>query len=247
MNYGKKIKKEKLPIIILHGWGLRGSTYNKIYQSLKHVGYSVYALDLPGFGSEPLRKKKMTLDDYVDFVYDFIKSKKFKKIILIGHSFGGRVSIKFAIAFPEIVKAMVLTGAPGIKQKLSFSKSLLRHVAVIVSEIFRFQALLPLKYILRKGLYFIIGEWDYYNAGDLRETFKSVIAEDLSPLLSQVSSSTLLVWGNKDTVVPLDIGISMRDLIPNAKLVVIENQGHKLPYESPMEFFRPIISFIEKI
>ncbi len=246
MNYDSKTKKN-YPIIILHGWGLRGSAYKDIEGSLKKEGYKVYAIDLPGFGAEPLGKKVMTLADYVTFVDAFIQKKKLKKVILLGHSFGGRVSIKFAVTFTTKVSAIILTGAPGIKRKLSFFRQTVRFAALCVGEIFRISALSGAKKIMRKGLYFIIGEWDYYNAGDLRETFKKVIGEDLSPLLSSISVPTLLVWGNNDMIVPVVDGYAMKNLIPKARLVVINDRGHKLPYEAPSEFLGAIEPFLNNI
>lgn len=242
-----KDEKKKSTIIILHGWGLRGNSYREVTKLLEKKGCTVYALDLPGFGSEPLGKKKLNLDDYVNFVHDFIIKNKLTNVILLGHSFGGRVSIKFAIAHPKIVSALILTGAPGIKQKLSFIRRTVRYVAVSVGEIFRIPALFRVKHIFRKGLYFIIGEWDYYNAGDLRETFKNVIGEDLKSLLPSISVPTLIVWGENDTVVSLTVGKKMKDRIPNAKLIVIKERGHKLPYESPEEFFGTIYPFVKSV
>lgn len=220
--------------------------FKEISNLLQKIGYTVYAPDLPGFGKQPLLFPKMNLNDYVDFVADFIKRNKINKVILLGHSFGGRVSIKFVNKFPNLVSAIILTGAPGIKQKLSFPKKTARNMAMIFTELFRFKALLPIKKILRKGLYFVIGEWDYYNAGDLRETFKNVIGEDLSPLLSKIKIPTLLVWGENDIVVPLSVGKAMRDKIKNSELAVIKNTGHKLPYEAPKDFFQTIKTFLSK-
>lgn len=242
-----KDEKGKTPIIILHGWGLRGDTYREVTKLLKEKELTVYPLDLPGFGSEPLGKKKLNLNDYVLFVHDFITKKKLKNIILFGHSFGGRVSIKFATVYPKIVYALILTGVPGIKQKLSLPRRIVQYAVVSVGDLFRIPALFRIKQVLRRGLYFMIGEWDYYNAGDLRETFKNVIGEDLKSLLSSISIPTLLVWGENDTVILLSVGKEMKDIIPHSKLIVIKERGHKLPYESPKEFFEAIYPFLKSL
>lgn len=242
-----KDEKEKTTIVILHGWGLKGSIYSKLSDLLKNEGYKVFAPDMPGFGKEPLVNKSMNLNDYVLFVKNFLEKKKLKKVILIGHSFGGRVSIKFSARFPQSVHAIVLTGVPGIRQKLSFFRKIIQYFAVSIGEVFKIKALLPVKHILRKGLYFMIGEWDYYNAGDLRETFKNVINEDLSFILSRIGAKTLLVWGSKDSVVPSYIGESMQRQIKNSELILIKGEGHKLLYTNPKKFADAILSFIKTI
>lgn len=221
-----------VPIIILHGWGLNGSVYMNLSNLLKVKGYEVFFPDMPGFGKELLRKKEMNLDDYVEFVRNFMKKKKIKRVILFGHSFGGRISIKLAVKYPNEVLALILTGVPGVKQKLSPLRTFIQYYAVSLGETFRIKALSSLKNILRKGLYFLIGEWDYYNAGNLRETFKKVIAEDLTPYLKRIKTPTLLLWGEYDRVVPLSIALRMKKYIPGAKLIVYKKYGHKLPYEA---------------
>lgn len=237
----------KPSIIILHGWGLRGGVYKELIELLENSGFTVFSLDLPGFGSEKLRKQTMNLVDYANFVKKFMDRKKLKKVVLIGHSFGGRVAIKFATQFPENVQALILTGAPGIKQKLSFIRGLIQLTVISIGELFRIKAFSPMQHVLRKVLYFMIGEWDYYRAGDLRETFKKVISEDLSSHLSKIHISTLLIWGKEDKVVPLSIGIKMREDIPQSKLIIIKNIGHKLPYEDANAFFKACLPFLRQL
>src|SRR5438270_12888927 len=105
----------KYPIVILHGWRLTGSRYKDIQELFQKKGFTVYAPDLPGSADVKLTKEVMRIDDYIDFVLDFLKEHKIKKIILIGHSFGGRVAAKFAGRHPGIVEKLILTGAPLIK------------------------------------------------------------------------------------------------------------------------------------
>lgn len=239
MNY-----ESGIPIIILHGWGLRGSAYDKLASLLKEKGYRIFSPDLPGFGREPLAKEAMTLEDYATFVKDFIQKKHLRKVIFIGHSFGGRVAIKFSVKFPNFVHALVLTGAPGIKHRLSFVRRVVMCVSVVFGEVFRSRLLLPLKETARKGLYFLIGEWDYYKAGDLQETFKRIVSEALQDCLPQIKAPTLLLWGEKDRIIPVSDARRMRSLIPKCQLVVVENAGHKLPYEKPEAFVSAIQNFL---
>src|SRR5258708_1321660 len=192
----------KMPIVILHGWRKRGKDYDVLKKILEQDGFSVDAPDMPGFGSEPLGKKVMRIDDYVAFIYDFLQKKKYKKVILIGHSFGGRVAAKFAYRYPEIVQKLIITGSPLIKRKLTTKKQIISSLAKTGKKIL---AVLPENYsdMFRKILYRSLGEWDYYKSGNLRETFLHVINEDISPVLSKISIPALLVWGENETFVPV--------------------------------------------
>lgn len=234
-------------ILILHGWGISGEKYARLGELFKKAGYRVFSPDFPGFGKEPLPKDAMNVDDYVGFIYDFLKKKKEKKVIIIGHSFGGRIAIKFTQKFPSLVKGLILSGAPGIKHKLSFYRRFIMYTAVVFGDLFKFRPFSFIKDFIRKTLYFMIGEWDYYKAGDLRETFKKVIAKDLFPYLSKISIPTLLLWGEDDRVIPLSDGKKMQKLIPKSSLISIKDVGHKVPYERPDDFFNKANEFIEKI
>lgn len=237
----------KKTILILHGWGVSGKKYKVVTDILQEKGYTVFAPDLPGFGDTKLLKKEMSVDDYVNFVKNFISIKKLSNIILIGHSFGGRVAIKLSASHDPRIAGLILTGSAGIKPKLAFPKRLVMYVAISLGELFRYPFLYWIKNKVRKTLYFIIGEWDYYRAGDLRETFKRVISEDLISYLHNITIPTLLVWGREDRIIQLSYGKKMNELITNSTLVVVPDRGHKLPYEDPKAFATTILPFLQKI
>lgn len=230
-------QKVKDPIIILHGWGISGSKYHEL-QKLLEKDFKVYSPDMPGFGSEKL-KKDMVLDDYLDFLLGFMKKKKISKAILLGHSFGGRVAAKFASIHPEKVSKLILTGAPLIKKPLSFKKQFAGIVAktgkrIVPASIF---------YLARKVLYRSIGEWDYYKAGELSKTLQNIIAEDLREILPKIKVPTLLIWGKNDTFVKLEIGNEISNLIKSSKIEILEG-SHRIPYENPETFYNAIYKFI---
>lgn len=235
---------KKPTILILHGWGAHGGKYHQLVQLLKQEGFTPHAPDLPGFGREKLRKRVMHVDGYVEFVEKFIKEKNLNNVIIIAHSFGGRIAIKLAAVKIPQLRALILTGSAGIKSRLTIPKRIGMYVAITAGELFRFPMFLGVKDKLRKLLYFAIGEWDYYNSGDLRETFKKVVAEDLTSYLPKIKVPTLLVWGEKDIIIPRSDGMRMKELIPNATLVVVKGATHKLPYAMPHVFLEKILPFL---
>lgn len=232
----------KSSILILHGWGVRGSTYNEIKDLLEDQGFTVFVPDLPGFGEEPLRSQTMMLDDYVDFVDEFLKANKILKPVIIGHSFGGRVALKYAFKYPEKATKVVLTGAPVIRSRV-FKRKISFIVAIAGGQLFRF---LPktTKDFLRKLLYFLVGERDYYSAGPLKQVFKNIISEDLVFYAKNVKVPVLLVWGENDKVVPVSDMKKIAKIIPHATFSVAKDAGHKLPYEKPEIFVKAILPFL---
>lgn len=232
----------KPSILILHGWGVRGSTYNEIKDLLEDQGFTVFVPDLPGFGEEPLRSQTMMLDGYVSFVDEFLKTNRIIKPVIIGHSFGGRVALKYAFKYPQKVTKLVFTGAPVIRSSV-FKRKISRMVSIAGGLLFRF---LPktIKDFLRKLLYFSIGEWDYYKAGALKQVFKNIISEDLVSYAKNVKAPVLLVWGENDKVVPVSDMKKIAKIIPRATFSVVKDAGHKLPYEKTEAFVKAILPFL---
>lgn len=241
MRYNSGVK---VPIVILHGWRKAGKDYSEIKKIFETKGYTVFAPDLPGFGNEHLGKSIMRIDDYVAFVLAYLKKHHISQAILIGHSFGGRVAAKFTSKNPKMVQYLILTGAPLIKQKLSLRKRALSFAAKHVKKGIKFSFE---ETRMRKVLYYILGEWDYYKASpELKETFKAVIAEDIAPALPSISVPTLIVWGENDTFVPKSIGKQIAERVGKGKYVEIPGATHRLPYESPSLFSQAVLQFITK-
>lgn len=231
-------QKSKTSIIILHGWGLCGDKYQALKILLEEKNHKVFAPDLPGFGAESLVNNNMNLDDYVVFLRKFIDKNKISKPIFIGHSFGGRVAIKYIWKYPRDVASLILTGVPiirhaSVKQKIAYV------AAVIGGKVFR---VFPkeTQTFLRKVLYASIGEWDYYKAGPLRQVFKNIIGEELTAYVKNINIPTLLIWGKDDQIVPSFDVEKIKKIIPHAISVVVADEDHKLPYKNAREFFNAI-------
>ena len=243
----------KNPIIILHGWivPLNSSheKYNEAINILEKKGYQIFAPDLPGFGINKLKKEQLFFDDYIDFVLDYaqmvLKKTKNKKIILIGHSFGGRIAIRFASLYPNLIDSLILTGASGIpRHNGSLKVNIASLLTSLIKPIFRIPLISFFYPPFRKAFYLAIGEMDYFKAGPLTKTFKNIYQVSIKNDLSNIFIPTLILWGQRDKVTPLADGILIQSLIPNSKLIVIPNASHKLPYENANEFTSNILSFL---
>lgn len=238
----------KAPIIVLHGWGstMSGKRYSALQKMLEKEGYTVYAPDLPGFGDNPLEKDALAFEDYIQFVHDFIvKIVKEKKVILLGHSFGGRIAIRFSAQYPQLVEKLILTGASGIPRPLpSLKKRIVYGVTKITRPFFAIPPFSYLYHFFRKAVYYSIGEMDYYKAGSLRETFKNVYQVSILPDLEHITVPTLILWGANDTFTSLADGELMHEKIAHSKFVIVPDATHKLPYEHPEITAKEIRAFL---
>lgn len=229
-------------IVLLHGWKVPGDRYKKLTEILEKKDYRVLVPDMPGFNGIPLTKEIMTLDDYVTHLKELLKKESVERSVFVGHSFGGRVAAKFAYRYPSFVDKLILSGAPLINKKSL--KKIFAHAAAVTGK--KTVSFLPSEAqdVLRKLLYRSLGEWDYYKAGDLQKTFVSIINENLSPILPQINVPTLLIWGEKDTFVPVSVGREIVSKIPGAIIAVLPHESHKVPYENPEKFAQNVLSFI---
>lgn len=227
-------------LILLHGWGMNVSTWWPVVDLLKE-DFTLWLLDLPGFGRSDPPKKAYDTKDYADIIAEFIKNNKIKKPSLLGHSFGGKIAIKLTATYPNLVNKLILVGSSGIKPVPSFRRILIYPLAKIIRYLV--PDIFNLKTIIRKKFYRKI-ESDYENSGLMKNTLLKTIKEDLTEDLKKINNETLIIWGEKDRAVPLKYGKIIYWLIKNSTLVVLEDRGHFLHTHDPERFSYYVKDFI---
>lgn len=238
---------KNIPIVILHGWKLSSSYYNLLVNVLKRKGFTVICFDLPGFGKTKTPINPLTLSDYVEFVLKKIKSAKFSKVIIVGHSFGGRIGIKMAAEYPQLIHKLILTGTPGINPipmgKVLFFRCLAKSGKILLS----IPMISVFKPLLRSLLHRIAGAYDYSKTdGMMRITFNNIIREDLKLYMGRLKIPTLLLWGEVDQIVPLNIAKQMNRLINKSDLKLISLSGHEVIKSKANEFANLLTAFLDK-
>ena len=243
-NYIKEGNSDK-SILLLHGWGSNSDLFRGIINHLSS-NYTVYALDMPGFGKTAEPKTVWCVDDYVDFVIKFIEKMKIDKLSILGHSFGGRVIIKLAnrenLNF-EIDK-LVLVDSAGIlpkNKKKTMKTRVYKTLKVIVGNNITKKVFPNALENLKKKF----GSEDYRNASPMmRNILVKVVNEDLEPLLPAIKQPTLLIWGTNDTATPLSDAKIMEKLIPDAGIVEVKGAGHYSFLEQPQLVNAVLESFL---
>jgi pimeloyl-ACP methyl ester carboxylesterase len=106
---------EGLPVLLLHGWGLGQHSYKGVMQRIAAQGAKVYAPAQPGFGGTPdLPGRQFSLQGYAQWVAGFLDAVKLtERAVVVGHSFGGGVAIRFAHDHPDRVRSLVLVNSIG--------------------------------------------------------------------------------------------------------------------------------------
>ena len=218
------------PILLLHGWGGQIESWGPVIPSLAQ-GRKVYALDFPGFGSSAQPPKPWDVTDYTAMLLRFMDRIGLEKTDVMGHSFGGRVTILLSATAPERVGKVILVDSAGLIPKRTwryyfkvYSYKALKRVAACrpLAALLKGVGVDAKKIVAKRG-----GSSDYRALPEcMRATFVKVVNQDLRPYLKQIKASALLIWGCNDTDAPVYFGEIMEKEIPDAGLVVLENAGH---------------------
>jgi pimeloyl-ACP methyl ester carboxylesterase len=216
-----------LPVLLLHGWGANLQLMVPLAEKLVTAGFSIYAPDLPGFGSSPEPQRAWTVYDYADCVLGFLDALQLDRVFLFGHSFGGRLGLILASRNASRIRKMALSDAAGIRPAQPLTQKLRLHLYRSIRDGLYTVGAKSLADRLRVLYNRRYGSSDFQQvSGIMRETFIRVINEDLLPCAKQVSVSTILFWGDQDMDTPLWMGKMLEQAIPDAGLIVHQGAGH---------------------
>lgn len=232
------------PIVFLHGWGGEIASFGPIPAVLADR-FRTAAVDLPGFGASPLPPVPWGTFEYAECLASFLRQSDLAPCILVGHSFGGRVSLALAARHPDLVKKLILVDSAGLVPRRTPSYYARVYLVKSARKILSLPGLRSLKEPSLRRLYRALGSSDYNSAVDpvLRAILVKVVNEDLRPILPRIAAPTLLIWGDRDEDTPLADGQVMEKLIPDAGLVVFEGAGHFAYLDRLDQFCRVVAHF----
>jgi pimeloyl-ACP methyl ester carboxylesterase len=263
VNY-RVIGNGEKAVIFLHGFGASNRTWDDIVPHLNLPNTSFILFDLigAGFSSKP-RRADYSMRANALVIESFIREYDLRGYALVGHSFGGGVSLLATLEFLESAahrpSALVLLDAAAYETKLPFFVEdlrvpLLGNVLLAVTP-YDFQARNTLEKLYFdkakvtqdkvERYSFFMSIKGYNNA--LIETARQIKLEDFSRYSEQykdITMPTLVLWGRQDTAVPLEDGRKLSKDIPTAKLVIIEDSGHNIQEEQPKDVARLINGFL---
>jgi pimeloyl-ACP methyl ester carboxylesterase len=203
-------------VVALHGWARSGTDFSRIVDGLDAV-----SIHLPGFGITAEPPVAWGSEDYAESLAAAIEP--FGPVVVVGHSFGGRVAVRLAARRPDLVSGLVLTGVP------------LKRLGSAPAPALWFRIL---RSLARSGLVSKKamekqrekrGSEDYRNArGVMRDVLVRSVNENYDSDLARITAPTRMVWGENDTAAPADAGLAASKLISGSKFRVVPGAGHLL-------------------
>jgi len=241
INY--KIAGSGPAILILHGWGSNSEKWQKVGDLLVKKGLKVIIPDLPGFGSSQKPPEVWGLDDYCKFLQEFVGFLNLEKFCLLGHSFGGALAVKYALAFSEKIDKLFLISAACFRRRAPR-----KRLFYIIAKVLKIFSFFPYYLYIRKGFYrFIVRKSDYlYADGVMKNIYLKIIREDLGNILEQIQVPTIIIWGREDKIKRLKEARLINEKVKNSKLEIIPNIGHSPHLETPEKLVRAIFKHLKE-
>ncbi|MBE6750568.1 MAG: alpha/beta hydrolase [Ruminococcaceae bacterium] len=236
---------EGTPVLMLHGWGSSFEFYKGIMAALSDR-CRVVAPNFPGCGKTDTMKEPWKLEDYCDFVLEFMKAVNLENPILIGHSHGGRVILKLAAEGLVDPQKIVLLDSAGLIPKKTLNQKFRAKSFKCIKTVLSLPIIKNYSGELLDKARKHYGSADYNAAPEvLRKTLVSLVNTDLRNIIHKISCPTLLIWGEKDTATPLSDAKIIEGLIKDCGLCVFENAGHFAFFEQQQRTIAILNSFIK--
>lgn len=232
------------PIIFIHGVG-GSSQYWYFQREYLKNSMKVVLIDLPGHGQSTGEGIK-TIEEARDMVRDILLAKGIEKAHIAGHSMGGGIAMSFAVAYPELLKSIILicTGAklrvlPAILDGVLKDKE--ATVRMIMMD-YAFSPKSPIK-MRENGFKDMMKS----SAQSIYQGFSACDRFSAIGSLDKIALPALIVGAKDDLLTPPSYSEYLHKEINGSELIIIENAGHMVMIEQPSALNRAIEGFISKL
>ncbi|MGD0220384.1 MAG: alpha/beta hydrolase [Acidimicrobiales bacterium] len=215
-------------VLALHGWGRSHADFTAMLGPLAgEEAIDAIAVDLPGFGASAAPDSAWGATEYASFIRPVLDEMA-GRVVIVGHSFGGRIAIELAVLAGDRTAGLVLSGVPctrvGRAPRPRFRYRIVRALAPV--------GLIGERRLDRARERY--GSRDYREArGVMRAVLVRVLTEDYRASLARLSCPVELVWGEEDAVVPVEVARRALPAIASGRLTVLPGVGHFVPTTAP--------------
>jgi pimeloyl-ACP methyl ester carboxylesterase len=236
-----ELSEDGTVMIFVHGWGGNRKSLWNLAQGADEKNRKIL-IDLPGFGESATPPKNWGVDEYASFLGDFINHLQISKpIVLVGHSFGGAIAIKFSSTHSSQISSLVLIAPSFLRDKSEnfYQKYFKKNIPKSILRFVKNTGLA--KKIVYKA--FFPGS-DLTRYPQLQENLKKIVTQNLSDDAKKISSKTLILWGSDDEQTPVAHANILAQLIKKSTLEIFPLAGHDIPLKQYSELSKRIDSFI---
>jgi pimeloyl-ACP methyl ester carboxylesterase len=266
MRYWVSEPARGAPVLFIHGYGALIEHWRAIMRPVARE-YTLYALDLYGFGQSAIPRVSPTRQLWADQVADLISARMAERPVLVGHSMGGMVAAQVAHDYPELLRGMVLVASTGLADPENSPSTLDNAMFSFIQAPLLGEALAG----------FVGNEWGarqgllaaYYRkervTPELVQLFSAPLRRPggtnaylavsrafphffLEVKPGELTLPALLIWGEKDRSVPPALAAYFkRTILPHAEVVIIPESGHCPFDETPEAFLDALLPWLKSI
>lgn len=244
-------------VVFIHGMFGDHLDWEPILEPLSR-SHRVLAPDLPGFGESAKPERDYTEEFFLGALEELLAQRDAKKVTLVGNSFGGELAVLYALAHPERVEGLVLVSSGGLRVIPEREKR-------EVEERFNAATLARLTPAMQEMIFAPVfarheEQWRHYldkqnsklkrpdfpaYARALERSIHLALSIYVADRLPELACPTLLVWGDEDRVLPLDLAREAVAKLRQGSLVVLLGCGHAPQLDDPEGFCRALADFLD--
>lgn len=223
------------PVVLQHGLSGSHRWWRYTAPALAER-FRVHVPEMVGFGSSRGSVRHPSLPERAGLLVQWLDALEVERTHFVGHSMGAQVGVHLAARWPDRVRTLVLTDAAGIPHPISRDT-----VVDVVGDLAHVQSWGRLDFLPTIAA-------DAVRAGPatIYRAIRSILADDIRPLLSRVRAPLLLIWGENDPITPVEDGRAIEARVPGARLVVIPGASHNPMADRPDAFNRALLEFLEQ-
>jgi len=259
VQYYEDGPKNAPTVVLVHGLGDKAAQdWNGLTRQLSRE-FRVVRFDLPGFGRSGKGNAAYTPDNYASLIR-FLAERHIRAepFLLVGHSMGGAIALRYAARYPQSVSGLVLIDVPGILHRSVYSRYLARQGMDSMVPGLSHVPKDPLENLLSNAissverkrlmpelvLQFPLTRQKLLNGEPARIAGLALALEDFTRDITAIRTPTMLLWGERDTVAPLRTGRVLAAMLPQSELVVFEGSGHVPMDDVPERFNKVALDFL---
>jgi pimeloyl-ACP methyl ester carboxylesterase len=245
-SHGAGANGEGPPLLLIHGLGSRAEDWANLIPQLAASGFHVYAPDLLGYGRSPQPDVDYSISLEEKLIVQFMEAVHLPKADVGGWSMGGWVAAKLTVDHPELVDRLVLYDSAGIYFPATFDASLFspsdKAGLVHLTEMLEPDPPKLPDFAVRAAIRKL-----QRNAWVIQRSVSAMTSgRDLLDFrLAHISRPTLIVWGDKDILIPVSVAESMHQLIPRSSLVFVQGCGHLAPAQCSAPVIATTVKFLD--
>lgn len=252
MDIGQGQARDARPFVFIHGLGGQWQNWLENVPRFARTR-RVMALDLPGFGGSAMPEEKITIGYYARVVAELMDRLELGRSVVVGNSMGGYISAELTIQRPELVERLTLVSAAGVSQMDARKRPVTAAAKVIAMtttmDVARLRATARRPRMRHLALEFVARHpsrlkadlaFEGFMSGTGRPGFEPALLANLEydfrDRLPDIACPTLVVWGDKDMIIPVRDADTFVELIAGSRKVVMEDTGHISMAERPVTF-----------